>query len=182
MYTASEGLHNAAPLSISNNKYGQFWLTMAEQQFITFKVQACAEAHIALTNIKGLVSSHAFEIRLGENENAQSSIYSSNGNENCHTSEGSLLSCTEYVFLWLSWSDGFIKLGSGQSVGNNVVLNCEVDEFAMRAVSLASEKGNDATWIFEEVLGQYMCCVVCVVVQLRISPPSRKFCRLTILH
>lgn len=148
-----QGHSTIGPQAISTSKYTSFWISTTDHQYLLLEVMSCAEAHIALTDLPGLVTSHAYEIRLGENDNQQSGIYSHKGDEYCHSSNASPLSCTEYVHLWVSWADGFIKVGTGRLPGNNMFLNCEVDDFGISALSFASDRGNGATWIFEEILG-----------------------------
>jgi predicted DNA-binding protein with PD1-like motif len=147
----------ASPTSsqdITLSKYTTFWMAVTHHQYLIFEVQACAEAHILLTNVPGVISPHSFEVRLGENGNTQSGVYSQEGKEYCYTSSGVPLSCNDFVHLWISWADGYIRVGGGRLPGSQVFLTCEVDVYDISALSFASDKNNDATWVFEQTIGK----------------------------
>ena len=91
------------------------------------------------------------EVRIGVNENNQSSILKGvNGETVAIEWSHKLLNCDEGRWLWVSWADGFIQLGQGSVVGvRPIVWYQNPDAFPVHAVALASSV--DALWEFANV-------------------------------
>ena len=82
----------------------------------------------------------AREVWIGRNDNNQTSILLGvNGQAVATEWSHQLLSCSEARWLWLSWNDGYIQLGSGSVVGAHVIVFWQdPDRLPVHAIALAS--------------------------------------------
>ena len=73
-------------------RYDRLWYHAPADKFIQFRVQACEDAYIALTEYAGVVSpGNAYEVVLGANGNTRSEIHDKGTGETVRQSTGKIL-------------------------------------------------------------------------------------------
>ena len=63
-----------------------------------------------------------------------------------------LFDCETSHYMWLRWDDDNIRLGRGDTFGDQQLISCQ-QEVHVNAIAFASSGGNEATWAFDHVWG-----------------------------
>ena len=133
---------------------------MMHRQYFQFEVKSCAEALIALTEIAGNITWHAYEVKIGVNNNKTYIYDAEHKTIVAQASTPEILSCEEFRPFWVAWTDvgpgRSIHVGTGQ-VGEKpyVIEYIKLREDAhIRAVSLDSVK--EADWRFPDDAGNML--------------------------
>ncbi|CAH1798336.1 unnamed protein product [Owenia fusiformis] len=90
---------------------------------IKFNVKACNDAHLLLQKTPGDTNNELYHIVIhGWAGNPKSVIRDGMHGSEVATSAGSVLSCSEMRQFWVSWENGFIKVGKGHIYGQNMFM------------------------------------------------------------
>ncbi|XP_063447527.1 C3 and PZP-like alpha-2-macroglobulin domain-containing protein 8 [Mytilus trossulus] len=100
-------------------------------RFLTFAVKACK--HVALyasSSDTNDSSKPLYEIAIGSHQNTKTYVRRRN-DASLQTSSriteesktDNILNCAEYRLFWISWEAGSVKVGSGNRVGENVIVS-----------------------------------------------------------
>ncbi|XP_045191095.1 uncharacterized protein LOC123547911 [Mercenaria mercenaria] len=118
---------------------------------VTFAVKACNDAHIALSKTKGLDSSDTYEIVIGGWSDSESVIRDckqcAHMDEVHHKSHP--LSCSQPHPFWVSWDNNYIRVGKGNTVGEQqfMVWN-DTDPHPVNYVAVSTGFGSTGDWTF----------------------------------
>ena len=121
---------------------------------LLFRLKACSEAYLTLTEIEHNPHLNSYEVALG--------INGGSGNELRHKAGGSvqaehsetLLHCDETRHFWVSWISGSIEFGKGDSVGSEMLLQWNHDTpYDINAVALATKDSVKGIWEFTSTTG-----------------------------
>ena len=137
-------------------KYEHAWYAVPSQTSVVFRLEACKEAHIALSKYLAITSIDTYEVAIGAYDNKISAIRSSVGGEDEKTaSTPDILGCTVPLWYWISWVDGGITLGTGSIVGESVVLSWEDAQVEwVEAVGLTTAMNQRGIWEFTTLPGE----------------------------
>lgn len=122
--------------------------------FITFQVQTCSDAHIAVSpKLKG-----AIEIVIGGNNNTLSFIRIISQGIRSETAYGSVLDYREYRPFTAYWGDGqiLVKKGDTTAAKSNIFLNLSLP-FNLHYVKVGISTGSFGNWVFK---GMFICLVI----------------------
>jgi len=131
------------------------WVTVDERRSIVFKVQACADAHIALSSQLGLSIQHTYEVVLGGWQNSRSAIRNkTQGMDWTDVSTPDILHCDEMRSFWISWEYGLIMVGKGSKVGKNEVMHwLDPAPYSVHAISVSTGYESSGLWEFSSTEG-----------------------------
>lgn len=116
--------------------------------FITFQVQTCSDAHIAVSpKLKGEI-----EIVIGGNNNTLSFIRIISQGIRSETAYGPVLDCRELCPFTTYWGDGQILLKKGDTTAakSNIFLNLSLT-FNLDDVKVGISTGSFGNWVFESM-------------------------------
>lgn len=118
--------------------------------FITFQVEACHDAHIAL---KSPIKGGPIEIVIGGWDNKRSCVRLTPQGNCLETYQGAVLDCNEYRPFTVYWGDGQILLKKGNAKAGksniflNLTLNYPLDDVN---VGISTGFGSSGIWMFED--------------------------------
>jgi Farnesoic acid 0-methyl transferase len=128
--------------------YDIWWFTIPPQLQITFKLTACYDASILLSQMQLATGSKAHEIRLGTYWNTKSSFHADITDSGYYTEVDTpgILNCDEPRAFWLSFGDGLINIGTGPQIGINSFLsyNSTLD---IRYLSFTTNNNATGNWM-----------------------------------
>ena len=118
---------------------------------MSFRVRACHDAHVLLSEQPGITNVTTYEIIIGGWKNTQSVIRRAIKGENkAAINRTGLLACKELRPFWVSWELGTIKVGRGLKPPNGEFLSWKDPKpFDIHALSGFSGYGATAEWRLE---------------------------------
>ncbi len=141
--------------------FTQFVTVYAKAQAITFSVRADHSAHILLTCIPGLAEQGAsYEIGIGINDDTNTAIFDGASGANLASkTTNNLLGADKFKSFWITWVDGFIKVGKGKLVHKNIIVHYK-DKNPTPIHSVAfSGNGAVSDWRIYNMQGQGSICL-----------------------
>ena len=119
--------------------------------YLKFRARANNDVHIAFTSHNSVTSGTAYDIVIGGWGNTRSTLrYSIEGSECVHTNHNPL-SQTFFDDFWVSWTGGYVRVGTGTSVGSSYFLSCYVNTFmySINFIWIRTGWGSSGEWRFE---------------------------------
>ena len=121
---------------------------------MTFSVKACSEAFIALSAVQGNPYILTYEVAIGISGGNVNELRHGVGGSVQATHSDTLLHCDETRHFWVSWTDGSVEFGKGQSVGSDKLLSWVHDTpYDVDAVSVSTQNSVEGTWEFTSIAG-----------------------------
>lgn len=133
-------------------------VSVTRKTFITFRVRARADAHIALSCVYGDTDERTHELVIGGNNNTTSSIR--DGGQGRVLAEAvtmRILSSTDFRDFWISWDEGILQVGKGRRRGEDVILRWDIPPrklFPIHALSVSTASSSTGEWEFVESVGK----------------------------
>lgn len=128
--------------------YDIWWFTLPPQLQIIFKLTACSDASILLSQMQLATGTNAHEIRLGTHLNTKSSFHAdgTGGAYDIEVDTPGILDCIEPRAFWLSFGDRIILIGTGPQIGINPFLsyNSTLD---IKYLSFATNNNASGNWM-----------------------------------
>ena len=134
--------------------------TLAEQEYHTlhrslldtdstvFKVRAMSDAKVSLLRVPSNFKAPSYEIVVGAESNTRTVIHSKAAGGDQIVSQVNtpdILSFTELRSFWVSWNNGTVRIGKGETVGLNEILSYVDPQPAFRrhvhSIAVASGQG-----------------------------------------
>ena len=134
------------------------WVSVKGRTDVVFDVQACNDAHVALSSFSNLQNVMTYEVVLSGWSNQRSVIRARKQGENLVVAQTpGLLSCNESRTFWVSWTSGIIKVGRGAFVGVDRFMEW-IDPLPkpITTLSVASGYGSPGTWKFRQQKGLFV--------------------------
>lgn len=127
----------------------EYGISTSGSTYITFQVQACSDAHIAL---KYQTKEQPIEIVIGGWRNTRSCIRLT-PQDNCSvTTMGAMLDCAEYRQFTLYWTESqiFVKKGNRMAEKSNIFLNLPLNfTISDIKVGISTGYGFSGKWMLE---------------------------------
>lgn len=127
----------------------EYGISTSGSTYITFQVQACSDAHIALKYQK---KKQPIEIVIGGWRNTRSCIRLT-PQDNCSvTTMGAMLDCAEYRQFTLYWTESqiFVKNGNRTAEKSNIFLNLPLNfNISDIKVGISTGYGFSGKWMLE---------------------------------
>lgn len=126
-------------------------LSVTGKTSITFEVMACNDAHIALSETKGDDSHNTYEIVIGGWADSQSVIRTFKQGPHMDTAahQNHPVDCHKYMPFWISWANGVITVGKGNTVGQNTFMTWkDPHPHPVNYVAFATGFGSTGKWKF----------------------------------
>ncbi|KAI0229902.1 hypothetical protein LSAT2_019688, partial [Lamellibrachia satsuma] len=110
----------------STYNHEQLWLTVRGHYFQTFRVRACSDVHVALAQTRGVIDVNSYEVILGY-KGTQTVIREQMGIFKfvAKAETPDILSCHSLRSFWVSWIDGYIRVGQGYRYGERTLLTLQ---------------------------------------------------------
>ena len=136
-------------------KYEHAWYSSSTHTSVVFKVEACAEAHVALSKYVGITSISAYEVVIGGYNNKLSAVRSSvSGADEKTAITDDILSCSEPRWFWISWTGGELHFGKGTIVEEDVVISWKEANIGwVEGVGITTARNNKGIWDFAAIPG-----------------------------
>lgn len=138
----------------SDQLYRTFHRSLLDAQGTVFKVKAAHDALISLLRVPSNFKAPSYEIVIGTAGNTKTVLHIKSELSNLvyEVFTPSILSSDELRAFWVSWVNGMVQFGTGELVGENVLLYYNDPQPAYRRYvhSLAVASGLDvaAEWEF----------------------------------
>ena len=136
------------------------WLSVRDVTSVTFRLRACNDAHVALSETKGITAIRAYEVKIGSSGNKISAIKDGpQGRSLVTKSTKDILSCSQSRWFWLSWPTvGTVYFGEGRYVGENVVMSVNniIEAYNVKALGISTGWGATGTWQFSADTGTHL--------------------------
>lgn len=113
--------------TLPQRNYNQLSKSVMSQTSVVFRVQACKDAHLALSELMNNVNTRTYEIVIGGNGNTQSFIRDyATMLEGQRVDTPNIMDCNNYKAFWVKWEkngSGRIMAGQGAVVGQAVFID-----------------------------------------------------------
>jgi len=128
--------------------YNQLSKSIVQQYSIVFRVQACQDAHVALSEQFNNIQTRTYEIIIGGNGNQNSFIRDlGTSNEVKRVDTPGIMDCSHYKAFWVSWSDYLIRVGQGASVGHSSFLDWQdPEQRSFQGLTISTWSGITGSW------------------------------------
>ena len=136
--------------------YQHMWYSLAGTKSLTFRLRACSDARILLTQFLMITDYNVLELVIGADSNMRSLIRQGiDGPLLAEQGTGNILRCSFSQWFWIDWSRG-VSMGNGYQVGDSVFLSLESMPIGFSGVNyftIATGPGVDGDWDFSSVPG-----------------------------
>ena len=127
-----------------------------DRSSFTFQVRADEEAYLILCKDPGITDEYSYHIVMGLQGGDTTEVRKQppeTETKSFLTHE--ILTCPSFACeMWVSWTNGVIKLGEGQTVGERSIFEWrDVKPHEINALSLASRADTDGRWEFHQQQG-----------------------------
>jgi len=126
------------------------------QNWIVFKVQACRDAHVALSELFNNVATRTYEIIIGGNVNQNSFIRdAATMNEVQRVDSPMIMDCDGYRAFWVKWGIDFrIAVGRGSVLDSGTFLDWVDDEQrSFEGLTISTYYDQPGSWDFSFLEG-----------------------------
>ena len=133
------------------HNYNQLSKSIINQDSLVFRVQACRDAHVALSEIFNNVQTRTYEIIIGGNGNTNSFLRDfATGQEKIKIDTPNIMDCNNYKAFWVKWAaDGRITVGEGAVVGQRTFLDwVDPEQRVFRGMTISTWNGATGLWDF----------------------------------
>jgi len=133
----------------ADKNYDVWWMSVEHQRQLTFKLTACNDASILLSEMQLADGSNAHEIRLGTNSNTRSSFYldKTGTGHAIEVDTPNILKCPEPGTYWISFGDGIINVGTGPQIGINAFLGYNYSTLDIKFLAFATDNSAIGNWM-----------------------------------
>ncbi|XP_052679401.1 coadhesin-like isoform X1 [Crassostrea angulata] len=135
------------PNAYSYHTVSRYGITCAGKSYVTFKVRACNDAHLALMTYDR-DSGPLYEIVIGGWGNGQCCLRKSKQGSCYRTYRGSVLNCGSYQYFWVSWGGSVIRLGRGTTYGSNTLMSLSDSSIRVNYIAVSTGWGSTGYWEF----------------------------------
>jgi hypothetical protein len=146
--------------TLPTHTYNQLSKSIMGQTSIMLRVQACRDAHIALSELFNNVLTRTYEIIIGGNNNANSFIRDFvTSNEGQRVSTPGIMDCYNYKAFWVSWADFRITVGQGAVVGKSPFLDwVDPEQRVFQGLTISTWYDAPGYWDLSFLEGNYILC------------------------
>ena len=134
-------------------------LPVSNKTWVTFKIKAKENAHIALSAVYGALEQKTYEITIGGLNNTRCYIReNAEGPKRAEAITKGILDGEDSRDFWISWKDGIIQVGEGNEKGKNRIMYWRVPAKKLHSVnclSVSTDKGSDGQWEFVDLVCRY---------------------------
>jgi len=102
--------------------YDTLTLTSSGRPFLVFSVMACADVTLVMSELLGLTNVRSYKVLISFGPRQDQLEIHKNNARKIHRHLSCVLHCTQYREFWISWENGFVRIGYGSEVGTNVHL------------------------------------------------------------
>lgn len=141
----------------SSFQYNYTWI-QPYNNYLTFKVRTCNDAHILLSNtLLDTSETNSYEIVFGAFENTRTVIrQGSHGNELAAADTPDIMNCDAFLPLWVKWENSVITIGSGP-LDSHVILQLNENKLGNIIATVTSWVTAPAEFQFLEAEGMLPC-------------------------
>ena len=144
--------------TVPSHTYNQLSKSMFGQNAFVVRVQACRDAHIALSELFNNVQSRTYEIIIGGNANMNSFIRDAETfHEKIRVDTPNILDCNNYRTFWVKWeSDYTVTVGQGAVINRNTFLDWnDAEQRVFRGITISTYYGAEGLWEFSFLEGNF---------------------------
>ncbi|CAH1799120.1 unnamed protein product [Owenia fusiformis] len=132
--------------------YDSGYISTEDTNHLLFELKTCKNAHINLHATPDDTEKNVIEIVLGSfGEDYMNYMQRKGITGSITKTERKLLSCHEYVPFWVSWTKKMVKIGTGDLVGVDIILEGDFKvnknpRMPIEAISFQTEEGSPGNW------------------------------------
>ena len=141
----------------SDKGYQYMWMS-SDSHFFTFRVKACHDATVGLSQEPGVTTDNTYEVIIGGRKNTATFIRKIFAGDRTIWKElpiANLTSCNETRPFWVTWRSSVITVGRGLVINQNPFLTWQ-DPNPMRVtgVAITTGWGSDGVWEVQQDQGK----------------------------
>ena len=140
------------------HNYNQLSKSIVNQNSLVFQVQACRDAHVALSELFNNIQTRTYEIIIGGNGNTNSFLRDfATGQEKIKIDTPNIMDCNNYKAFWVKWAaDGRITVGEGAVVGQRTFLDwVDPEQRVFRGMTISTWNGATGLWDLSFLEGDF---------------------------
>jgi hypothetical protein len=145
-------------MTVPDHTYNQLSKSVTSQNWVVFQVQACRDAHFALSEQFNNVQTRTYEIIIGGNDNKNSFIRDYDTMQEVQRVDTlDILDCYNYKTFWVKWGLGDkITVGRGALVDVATFLDwVDTDKRIFQGFTISTYYGVTGTWDFSFLDGKF---------------------------
>ena len=127
-----------------------------EYSSFVFKVKACNDAHVQLSQVMANLDTNLYEIVLGGYKNTKSDLR--DGRQGAILDQANtpnILHCDKWMIFWIRWNANSVEIGVGPLVGSNTLLSYQSPiPREIKMVSFATGWGTTGLWYLDLTEGK----------------------------
>ncbi|CAH1794507.1 unnamed protein product [Owenia fusiformis] len=149
--------HSTQIMTPNDYKFEHGWMDVRDRVGQTFRVQACNDAHLALTEVKQDGTGRIYELVLGSYANQKTNIRDCKScGDKAIVDTPDIMQCNQTLDFWVRWDSGLIEMGRGNVFGvDRIIFWQDPNPHRVDIVSVSTGWGSTAIWAFDEPAGQY---------------------------
>ena len=149
--------------TMPSRNYNQLSKSVVGQNSLVVRVQACRDAHIALSQLFNNIITGTYEIIIGGYGNMKSFIRdAATYDEHLSVDTPNIMDCTNYKTFWVKWdSDYRLTVGRGAVVGTDTFLDwIDPQQRIFQGVTISTWNDAEGLWDFSFLDGELHMSVV----------------------
>lgn len=147
--SASSEISRSTPNDIVYYSMTTDCLVAMDRTNITFRARANNDISLALGSEDSSTSGTHYQIVIGGWSNTKSVIRFAIAGSACVYYNGSSLSQSFFDEFWVSWTGGFVRVGTGSSVGSGTIMTCPHSKpYTVNFIWIMTGYGSSGEWRF----------------------------------
>ncbi|XP_056001828.1 coadhesin-like [Ostrea edulis] len=147
MIKGSNAVLFSTPNAYSYHSISRYGITCAGKDYVTFRVRACNDAHVALMTYDR-DSGPLYEIVIGGWGNGKCCMRKGKQGHCYRQYSGRVLSCSGYNYFWVGWGGSRIRLGKGTTYGSSTLLDFSDSSIKVNYIAVSTGWGSTGSWEF----------------------------------
>ena len=153
----------------NRDAYDTLWLTVPDRTYKVFRIKACSDAKVALSQFVGNTATHSYEVVYGATSNSRTVLRKYSLGVSTEVATGpspNVLNCELPDFFWVSWENGFIAAGRGLHPGEDGFVGYrDPQPYEVNALGFA---GRASVWGFGTLDGKQFLIHLQLAIKLQI--------------
>jgi hypothetical protein len=152
LFSGSYAVLFSTPNAYSYHRVSRYGITCAGKDYVTFRVRACNDAHLALMTYDR-DNGPLYEIVIGGWGNGKCCMRKGKQGHCYREYHGRVLSCSSYNYFWVGWGGSRIRLGRGTTYGSSTLLDFPDSSYRVNYLAVSTGWGATGSWEFSNPPG-----------------------------
>ena len=142
----------------SDSTYGNILISRVDANQVVFRVMACSDAQVALSQLPGIFTHYTYELLVGVESNSKTILKSAIGGATLtEVDSPQILDCQSERAFWISWKFGELSFGKGSvpEQGRMLYYQNSADWHDINALSFLTPAGTVGRWMTSAFSGSH---------------------------